>query len=103
MFEYLKSMPLDERRRLQGILETNYIQHGTCWNWRGDTAQGYGVIGKHRVHRLSYALFVTDFHKSHFICHKCNNPLCYNPAHLYAGDYKTNAADRVKHIKASQL
>lgn len=27
-------------------------------------------------------------------CHTCDNPLCFNPAHLYVGNKSTNALDR---------
>jgi hypothetical protein len=29
-------------------------------------------------------------------CHTCDNPLCYNPAHLYIGDKSSNAKDALR-------
>jgi hypothetical protein len=51
------------------------------------------VDGKlYSVHRLSYTLFKQD-PKNLIVCHKCNNKLCINPDHLYAGTYTDNLKD----------
>lgn len=73
-----------------------------CWWWTGNrlTTPGseYGAMsveGKSwRAHRLSYLLHYGDLPAGALICHHCDNPPCVNPAHLYAGDYPSNAADR---------
>lgn len=75
-----------------------------CWIWKwGKTTEGYGEIffnGKtqyvHRVSAFIYLNFDLDPWKS--VCHKCNNPSCFNPEHLYIGDDKTNGEDRAKKI-----
>lgn len=75
-----------------------------CWNWKGAIRQGgYGYFswfGKnYAAHRLSYQLTKGDIPKGMFICHKCNNPRCVNPSHLYIGDAKDNARDFVNSNK----
>jgi hypothetical protein len=70
-----------------------------CWEWQGSTTfQGYGTIsvdGKHKyLHRLSYEMFTGAEPGIFMVCHHCDNPKCWNPAHIYLGDAKTNAADR---------
>lgn len=72
-----------------------------CWEWVGTKIkQGYGHIswnGKQtRVHRLSAYLWMNfDFNKNLEICHKCDNPACFNPEHLFVGTHKDNAKDMI--------
>jgi predicted DNA-binding protein YlxM (UPF0122 family) len=71
-----------------------------CWVWTGATeGGGYGTIGVNGgsmgAHRYSYKLHNGEIPEGAFICHKCHNPPCVNPDHLYAGDAKTNAQDAI--------
>jgi len=77
-----------------------------CWEWKGATLRGgygnMGVNGKTKqTHRLSYELFVGKIPKGLLVCHKCDNPLCCNPEHLFLGTHKTNAEDRVNKNRSS--
>lgn len=69
-----------------------------CWEWTGETNEfGYGrmnVSGKKKVvHRIAYAEFVEEVPKEMFLCHKCDNPKCFNPFHLFVGNQKDNMED----------
>jgi hypothetical protein len=76
-----------------------------CWEWSGAlNNKGYGVIslGGGRVayaHRVSYAVHregATVFDKKahkYLVCHRCDNPKCINPHHLFKGTHKTNYED----------
>jgi hypothetical protein len=75
-----------------------------CWEWQGSRdGQGYGLIGlaygRFRVHRLFYELFlgtITYIERFLQVCHKCDNPPCCNPDHLFLGTAKDNYHDAVK-------
>lgn len=71
-----------------------------CWEWQGVLGEsGYGRfnIGKRFIaaHRMSYLIhhgFISDFLN---VLHKCDNPKCVNPDHLYEGNQSQNNDDMV--------
>lgn len=72
-----------------------------CWEWQGSRdARGYGRLnlcdGTNsliKAHRASYEFHVGPIPHGLVICHRCDNPPCVNPAHLYAGTMKDNTRD----------
>lgn len=70
-----------------------------CWEWIAwRYPQGYGSFGLAgktiRAHRLAYVLTYGDIEGDLEVLHKCNNPPCCCPDHLYLGTPKDNMRDR---------
>lgn len=70
-----------------------------CWLWTAAIANdGYGQLAVNRkhclAHRLSFKIANGGIPDGLRVLHRCDNPPCVNPAHLYAGTDRDNARDR---------
>lgn len=76
------------------------IEEG-CWGWDGSKHKfGYGKIGKGGkyggwmcAHVLSWLIHFGDIPEGLHVCHKCDNPECCRPDHLFLGTHKQNMED----------
>jgi len=78
-----------------------YDTIGGCWFWsRWLNRDGYGeiktVAGVNMAHRLSYRAFKGEIPDGMLVCHKCDQPSCVNPDHLFLGDTQANMTDMVR-------
>lgn len=65
-----------------------------CWPWHGRALRnGRGLWRGTTATRELMRRAGHTIAKNQYVCHRCDNPPCCNPAHLYVGDAKTNAAD----------
>lgn len=85
---------ITKERFFQKVLKTDY-----CWVWLASKNNiGYGKMKVDgsiiKAHRLSWIIHTGQIiSKTDFICHKCDNPRCVNPQHLFLGNAKTNMND----------
>lgn len=72
-----------------------------CWEWHGPKNKGYGILyfkgKKFGAHRWIYSHTHQAFNihnTSQHICHRCDNPGCVNPDHLFLGTHQDNMQDK---------
>lgn len=80
---------------------------GECWVWTGDRhRQGYGFWyagGRQLAHRASYEMANGPVPDGLYILHRCDNPPCVRPDHLYAGTQRQNMLDDLQRRRPLRL
>lgn len=69
-----------------------------CWAWTGPrNPEGYGLVSlrgrSERAHRVAWATLRWPLRQGEMVLHRCDNPPCCNPEHLFVGDARTNIID----------
>ncbi len=72
-----------------------------CWNWmRYKLPSGYGMVSMNGkveyTHRVSYIICIGEIPKGLSVLHRCDNPSCCNPNHLFLGTQTENLDDMTK-------
>ena len=99
----------NERLSTQERFWQKVVKSDGCWEWQGSLdKRGYGRFHvsreRHRVwaHRFAWELTngpipIEDTYHGVCVLHKCDNPACVNPSHLFLGSQSDNNRDR--HLK----
>lgn len=100
-YQTINNLPARQLRELENRIITRTLKQGDCYEWQGAlTYNGYGRIGVNgkvqRVHRVAYELAHGPIPEGIVVCHRCDNPRCCNPDHLFLGTTQENVDDKVR-------
>lgn len=85
----------DVRARILARVDTS--GPNGCWNWKPVLRNKYGCFGVGKLreysHRWAYRAWNGPIPAAMQVCHKCDNPKCCNPEHLFCGTRSDNIQD----------
>lgn len=105
---------LGRTRRSEANRSKRFMSYATkqdtgCWEWSGlRMPKGYGRFGWSSTrgmllaHRCSWMIFRGDLPSNLCVCHKCDNPPCVNPEHLFLGTKSDNTQDMLSKGRAKK-
>jgi hypothetical protein len=84
-----------------------------CWNWKSVLDKnGYGKckssivarkLNECSAHRGAYRHYIGEIPNGMHVCHKCDNPSCVNPEHLFLGTHDDNMEDRQRKNRTAKV
>ena len=91
--------------RFWGFVDRSQLGPGGCWEWNAATNPlGYGLVWiksngdyvQRRAPRVAFRIGSGSDPGDLFVCHKCDNPMCVRPDHLFLGDDQANVDDMIR-------
>ncbi len=100
----VKSLPVFDAKDVARFWRTAGAgDPAACWIWSGEKQPRRGNYGRfyakgkrYRAHRISYYLANGSLPDGLLICHRCDNPPCCNPGHLFADTQQANIDDCIR-------
>lgn len=84
---------------VERIERARTITPNGCWETPFTPSKAYPSLKIEErhvlVHRIAYAHYVGAIGEGLCVCHRCDNPRCHNPDHLFLGAYRDNVLDMV--------
>ena|ERR1035437_3059531 len=87
-------------KTVEDKLLANITKTDLCWTWnKSKNSKGYGLVWfglkPYLAHRLSYVMNYGAIPDKLLVCHRCDNPSCVRPDHLFLGTHKDNTRDMI--------
>jgi hypothetical protein len=84
------------------------VTESGCWLWNGSTDDdGYGKTSSNgkdiRAHRWAWILHRGEIPFDLHVLHRCDVPMCVNPAHLFLGTNADNDSDKRRKGRAPKM
>ena len=89
-----------------GSIPEHCPELGNCWEWMGAYTSKYGSFtnglgNRTRAHKASWLINNGNIPDGLWVLHKCDNPKCVRPEHLFIGTAKENTEDMNKKARGS--